>query len=114
MWRVNGYYAADTAEDARQLGNLIKAAYSGEESKPEPFRMTEYNAIKAVSYTHLSPEDVSGTWLLTEADETLRQSLERYPVGGLIYDSDNIENQEQLSALIEGSQQYMQDRMRCV
>lgn len=59
----------------------------------------------------VSPEDVSGTWLMTEADETLRESLERYPVGGLIYDSDNIENQEQLSALIEGSQQYMQDRM---
>lgn len=48
MWRVNGYYAAETAEDARKLGNLVKAAYSGAESKPEPFRTVEYNSIREV------------------------------------------------------------------
>ena len=59
----------------------------------------------------VSPEEVSGTWQMTEADDTLKWSLERYPVGGLVYDSDNIENREQFSALISGSQQYMQERM---
>ena len=59
----------------------------------------------------VSPEEVSGTWRMTEADDTLKWSLERYPVGGLVYDSDNIESKEQFSALISGSQQYMEERM---
>ncbi len=48
MWRVNGYYAADTQEDARKLGNLVKAAFSGPESRPEPIRTIEYNSIREV------------------------------------------------------------------
>jgi len=48
MWRVNGYYASDNQMDAKRLGNIIKASFSGEESKPEPFRVIEYNHIKDV------------------------------------------------------------------
>lgn len=48
MWRVNGYYASDTSIDAKKLGNIIKASFSGEGSKPEPFRIIEYNSIKDV------------------------------------------------------------------
>ena len=48
MWRVNGYYASDNAMDAKKLGSIIKSAFSGEESRPEPFRTIEYNSIKDV------------------------------------------------------------------
>ena len=48
MWRVNGYYASDNAIDAKKLGSIIKSAFSGEESRPEPFRTIEYNSIKDV------------------------------------------------------------------
>lgn len=48
MWRVNGYYAADDPMDARRLGNIIKVSFSGEDSKPEPFRVIEYNSIRDV------------------------------------------------------------------
>lgn len=48
MWRVNGYYASDNAIDAKKLGSIIKSAFSGEESRPEPFRIIEYNLIKDV------------------------------------------------------------------
>lgn len=48
MWRVSGYYAADNPEDAGKLGNLIKACFSGEESRPEPFRTIAYNAVRDV------------------------------------------------------------------
>ena len=48
MWRVNGYYASDSAVDAKKLGNIIKSAFSGEESKPDPFRVVEYNSIRDV------------------------------------------------------------------
>lgn len=48
MWRVSGYYSAESTVDARILKNLIKAAYSGEDSKPEAFRTVEYNNISDV------------------------------------------------------------------
>ena len=46
MWRVNGYYAAETEIDAHRLANIIKASYSGEESKPDPFRVLESKDIR--------------------------------------------------------------------
>lgn len=48
MWWVNGYYASDNPVDARKLGNIIKASFSGNDSKPEPFRVIEYNSIRDV------------------------------------------------------------------
>lgn len=48
MWRVNGYYAADTPVDAQRLGSLVRAGFSGDESKPEPFRVIEYRHVKDV------------------------------------------------------------------
>ena len=77
------------------------------EQKLENMTLEEKVAQMFIVY----PEEVSGTWQTTGADDTLKWGLERYPVGGLVYDSDNIENREQFSALISGSQQYMQERM---
>ncbi len=48
MWRVNGYYASADQIVAKQLGNIIKASFSGEESKPEPFRVIDYHGIQDV------------------------------------------------------------------
>ena len=47
-WRVNGYFASDNQLDAKLLGNIIKASFSGDESKPEPFRVTDYKSIRDV------------------------------------------------------------------
>lgn len=48
MWRVNGYYAAEDPADAKRLGSIIKASFSGEGSVPEPFRVIEYNSVRDV------------------------------------------------------------------
>lgn len=48
MWRINGYYAADSQADAQRLSNMIRACYSGDESTPEPFRLIPYNSIREV------------------------------------------------------------------
>lgn len=45
MWRVNGYYASDTADGARKLAGLIKSCFAGESSKPDAFRTIEYQGI---------------------------------------------------------------------
>lgn len=60
MWRVNGYFASDNAMDAKRLGNIIKASYSGEDSKPEPFRVIDYNSIKDV---------ISNTYMMADLIE---------------------------------------------
>ena len=42
----------------------------------------------------------------TQAGETTRQALTQYPVGGLIYFSKNIYDEEQLTTMIRNSQSY--------
>lgn len=54
MWRYIGYYGANDPADAKKLGSLIKAAYSGKDSVPEPFRAVEYGAVgEALSRPYL-------------------------------------------------------------
>lgn len=60
MWRVNGYYASDNLSDSKKLGNIIKSSFSGEESRPEPFRTIEYNSIKDV---------ISNTYMMADLIE---------------------------------------------
>lgn len=48
VWRVGGYYAALNSVDSRRLGNIIKASFAGDESKPEKFRVMEYENIQSV------------------------------------------------------------------
>ena len=68
MWRVSGYYASDNPMDARKLGNIIKASFSGEDSKPEPFRVIEYNRIKEV---------ISNTYMMAD----LIENQDIHPLG---------------------------------
>lgn len=68
MWRVNGYFASDNVLDAKRLGNIIKASYSGEDSKPEPFRVIDYNSIKDV---------ISNTYMMAD----LIENPEFHPLG---------------------------------
>lgn len=68
MWRVNGYYACDNQIDAKKLGNIIKSSFSGEDSRPEPFRVIEYNSIKEV---------IQGTYMMADLAEN--QNL--HPLG---------------------------------
>lgn len=68
MWRVSGYYASDNPMDARKLGNIIKASFSGEDSKPEPFRVIEYNRIKEV---------ISNTYMMAD----LIENQDLHPLG---------------------------------
>ena len=100
MWRVNGYYASDNQLDARRLGNIIKASFSGEDSKPEPFRVIEYNSIRDV---------ISNTYLMADlaADPELHP-LGRWQRPGLpqpitlfVYKFQTILNSDQLAALCQ-------------
>jgi len=100
MWRVNGYFASDNQMDAKRLGNIIKASFSGEESKPEPFRIIEYNSIKDV---------IANTYMMAD----LVENPDLHPLGrwerqGLsslitlfIYKFQTILNSDQLATLCQ-------------
>ncbi|MBE5041278.1 beta-N-acetylhexosaminidase [Ructibacterium gallinarum] len=52
------------------------------------------------------PEDITGIGVAIQAGETTQKALEQYPVGGLVYFSQNIKSREQLVEMIQNSQSY--------
>lgn len=100
MWRINGYYASDNQMDARRLANIIKASFSGEESKPEPFRVLEYNSIKDV---------ISNSYMMADLiDNPDLHPLGRWqcqgfpnPISLFIYKFQTILNSDQLATLCQ-------------
>lgn len=100
MWRVNGYYASDNQMDAKRLGNIIKASFSGEESKPEPFRVIEYNSIKDVIPNTYMMADLVENPELHPLGRWQRQGLPN-PVTLYIYKFQTILNSDQLATLCQ-------------
>ena len=100
MWRVNGYYASDNAIDAKKLGSIIKSAFSGEESRPEPFRTIEYNSIKDV---------ISNTYMMADLiDKPDLHPLGRWQRPGMnqvislfVYKFQTLLNSDQLAILCQ-------------
>lgn len=52
------------------------------------------------------PSDITGVKKVTQAGEMTRAALERFPVGGLLYDTTNMENREQVREMLENTRQY--------
>ena len=59
----------------------------------------------------IAPEDIVSTEAVTAADEELKAALEKYPVGGVILFSKNIETREQTVSLIRDMQELSQTPM---
>lgn len=100
MWRVNGYFASDNQMDAKRLGNIIKASFSGEESKPEPFRVIEYNSIKDVIANTYMMADLVENPELHPLGRWTRQGLPN-PITLFIYKFQTILNSNQLATLCQ-------------
>ena len=54
----------------------------------------------------VTPEGLTGYDLVTQAGDATKSALEQYPVGGLIYFSQNFEDVAQTKEMISGVQQY--------
>lgn len=54
----------------------------------------------------VTPEQLTGVETVTAAGNTTRESLQKYPVGGLIYFKDNLINKDQTSEMLRNSQKY--------
>lgn len=68
MWRFNGYYASNNILDGKKLGNIVKSVFSGEESKPDPVRIIEYNLIK---------DAISNVYMISDRSE----NVHNHPLG---------------------------------
>ena len=54
----------------------------------------------------VTPEGLTGDALVTQTDHKAKSALEQYPVGGLVYFSQNLESTSQTKAMINDVQQY--------
>lgn len=54
----------------------------------------------------VTPEDITGVGTVVSAGETTKKSIEKYPVGGIIYFGQNLENREQTIEMIKNTQEY--------
>lgn len=61
---------------------------------------------KAAQLFIITPEQLTGGSQVTVADETIREALKQYPVGGLIYFSGNLVDPAQLKEMTSHTQAY--------
>ncbi len=54
----------------------------------------------------VTPEQLTGVSVATQAGETTKQALADYPVGGIVYFAANIQTRDQISTMISNSQSY--------
>lgn len=54
----------------------------------------------------VTPESLTGVDMVTQAGDATKAALEQYPVGGIIYFSQNIENETQITTMTSNSQSY--------
>ncbi len=52
------------------------------------------------------PEAITGVDVAVQAGESTKAALEQYPVGGIIYFGDNLENADQTRAMLSATQEY--------
>lgn len=53
-----------------------------------------------------TPEDITGVHTATRAGDTTKEALEKYPVGGICYFADNLEDQQQAVEMLSKTQSY--------
>ena len=53
-----------------------------------------------------TPEQLTGAGVATMAGDMTKSSIESYPIGGLVYFSQNIEDKEQITEMIKTTQEY--------
>ena len=54
------------------------------------------------------PSDLTGKFQMTSAGEGLEQALAEYPVGGILYDRSNMVSREQVRAMLDATQGYVE------
>lgn len=99
------------------VGNISDELISEEEqevrSEMEIYEENAENILAEMSLTEkvyqmfiITPEQLTGVETVTTAGNTTKDSLQKYPVGGLIYFAPNLINNNQTSEMLEKSQEF--------
>lgn len=55
----------------------------------------------------IEPEAITGVATVTQAGETTQEALQNFPVGGIVYSQQNLEDSEQVTDMLTATQSYM-------
>ena len=66
---------------------------------------------KAAQLFMITPEALTGVGQAVQAGEGTKNAIEEYPVGGIIYFSQNLQDPEQVRTMTEKSREYSMDRI---
>ena len=84
---------------------LLDDQAAQEKAKAYLADMTEEEKIWQLFFT--TPDDLTGVSGATQAGDMTKKALEKMPVGGLCYFTANLEDPEQVTALLSGTQQMV-------
>lgn len=100
-----------------------KKAQKGEKEEPvlteEELRQLEVEKIlkrmtleeKVAQMFVVTPESLTGVGVVISAGDATKAAIEQYPVGGIIYFSQNLENPEQVREMLTNTQNYSMERI---
>lgn len=93
-------------ENETGADNSGEAAKETAAQKAEELLKTMTLEEKVYQMFMVRPEDLTGIGIAVQAGEATKEAIEKYPVGGIIYFSQNVESREQLKEMIENTQSY--------
>ncbi len=105
--------SADENESRESLENTLESKVMPEpEQEPVPTQAELFleemtTEEKVYQLFMVFPSDVTGVSLVTAAGDLTRKGLEKYPVGGFIYDKSNMVSKEQVTEMLTTTQTYM-------
>lgn len=88
----------DISEDVRQ--------YNEEESIVRQMMEVMSLEEKVCQLFMVTPEQLTGVDVAVQAGDTTREAIQRYPVGGIVYFSQNIIDEQQIKTMIENTKSY--------
>ena len=112
LGKTKSEIAAQTEESDSSSANSSAAADAyedgaGEETGSGESTTEENTGVESASAETVSSENVmTGVGTATVAGQTTKDSIEKYPVGGIIYFSQNIQSRDQVSSMLDNLQSF--------
>lgn len=96
----------DNADDSSSAQTSSEPEVDPREQKVLDQMASMSTEEKVAQLFFLTPEELTGVEVATQAGDTTKQCLTDYPVGGIIYFGQNIQSQDQLTSMIQATQSY--------
>lgn len=97
-----------TSEDLNNSSkeNTVSTENTEKDKKVEEILASMTTYEKVCQMIIVSPESLTGVSKVISAGNTTKQALKQYPIGGILYNTANIQNADQLTTMIRNVQNY--------